>query len=84
MSPPMTTQAANSAPIFAAVGVRPQARPLGELLIEMRALQAEALVGLVRHFHAGAESDEFAEAFELCDCGAQPDKKELKRLFPFY
>jgi general secretion pathway protein E len=42
--PPMNTQhAASAAPIFAAVGVRPQARPLGELLIEMRVLQAEAL-----------------------------------------
>ena len=26
----------------------------------------------------------FAEAFELCEYGAQPDKGELKRLFPFY
>lgn len=29
-------------------------------------------------------SVKFAEAFELCEYGAQPDKKELKRLFPFY
>ncbi|MEW6358070.1 MAG: PIG-L family deacetylase [Planctomycetota bacterium] len=26
----------------------------------------------------------FAEAFELCEYGARPDKKELKRLFPFF
>jgi len=26
----------------------------------------------------------YAEAFELCEYGAQPDKKELKRLFPFF
>lgn len=25
----------------------------------------------------------YAEAFELCEYGAQPDKKELQRLFPF-
>ena len=25
-----------------------------------------------------------AEAFELCEYGSQPDKKELKRLFPFF
>lgn len=25
-----------------------------------------------------------AEAFEICEYGAQPDKKELKRLFPFF
>ena len=30
-------------PVLAPVGVRPQARPIGELLIEMRALTAEAL-----------------------------------------
>ncbi|WP_293260274.1 type II secretion system ATPase GspE [Nannocystis sp.] len=38
-----TQQQVSAAPIFAAVGVRPQARPLGELLIAMRALNAEAL-----------------------------------------
>jgi LmbE family N-acetylglucosaminyl deacetylase len=26
----------------------------------------------------------FAEAFELCEYGQHPDKKELKRLFPFF
>ena len=26
----------------------------------------------------------YAEAFEVCEYGAQPDKKELKRLFPFF
>jgi LmbE family N-acetylglucosaminyl deacetylase len=26
----------------------------------------------------------YAEAFEICEYGAQPDKKELKRLFPFF
>jgi LmbE family N-acetylglucosaminyl deacetylase len=26
----------------------------------------------------------YAEAFELCEYGAQPDKKELQRLFPFF
>ncbi|MBK9757202.1 MAG: Flp pilus assembly complex ATPase component TadA [Nannocystis sp.] len=44
MGQPMNTQQqVSAAPIFAAVGVRPQARPLGELLIAMRALNAEAL-----------------------------------------
>jgi len=27
---------------------------------------------------------QFAEAFELCEYGRQPDKKELERLFPFF
>jgi hypothetical protein len=26
----------------------------------------------------------FAEAFEICEYGRQPDKAELKRLFPFF
>jgi hypothetical protein len=26
----------------------------------------------------------YAEAFEVCEYGAQPDKKELRRLFPFF
>ncbi|MBK7830453.1 MAG: Flp pilus assembly complex ATPase component TadA [Nannocystis sp.] len=44
MGQPMNTQQqVSAAPSFAAVGVRPQARPLGELLIAMRALNAEAL-----------------------------------------
>ena len=28
--------------------------------------------------------NKYAEAFELCEYGAQPDKAELKRLFPFF
>lgn len=35
----------------------------------------------------GSESGKavkFAEAFELCEYGRQPDKAELKRLFPFF
>ena len=31
-----------------------------------------------------ARSVRYAEAFELCEYGRQPDKKEFKRLFPFY
>lgn len=31
-----------------------------------------------------AEKVKHAEAFELCEYGAQPDKTELKRLFPFF
>ncbi len=31
-----------------------------------------------------AEKVEHAEAFELCEYGRQPDKTELKRLFPFF
>jgi LmbE family N-acetylglucosaminyl deacetylase len=31
-----------------------------------------------------ARQVKYAEAFELCEYGAQPDKTELKRLFPFY
>jgi len=31
-----------------------------------------------------AAAVKYAEAFELCEYGAQPDKKELKRLFPFF
>ena len=33
---------------------------------------------------AQAEKVKYAEAFELCEYGAQPDKAELKRLFPFF
>ena len=31
-----------------------------------------------------AQSVKYAEAFELCEYGRQPDKKELRRLFPFF
>jgi LmbE family N-acetylglucosaminyl deacetylase len=31
-----------------------------------------------------AKQVKYAEAFELCEYGAQPDKKELRRLFPFF
>ena len=31
-----------------------------------------------------ANSIKYAEAFELCEYGAQPDKNEFKRLFPFF
>ena len=31
-----------------------------------------------------AAAIKYAEAFEVCEYGAQPDKKELKRLFPFF
>jgi LmbE family N-acetylglucosaminyl deacetylase len=31
-----------------------------------------------------AEGVKYAEAFELCEYGAQPDKAELRRLFPFF
>jgi len=31
-----------------------------------------------------ADAIKYAEAFELCEYGAQPDKEELKRLFPFF
>jgi N-acetylglucosamine malate deacetylase 1 len=31
-----------------------------------------------------AQGVKYAEAFELCEYGRQPDKKELRRLFPFY
>ncbi len=33
---------------------------------------------------AQAEKIKHAEAFELCEYGAQPNKAELKRLFPFF
>jgi len=33
---------------------------------------------------AKAGQVKYAEAFELCEYGAQPDKKELQRLFPFF
>jgi LmbE family N-acetylglucosaminyl deacetylase len=33
---------------------------------------------------AQAEQIKHAEAFELCEYGTQPDKAELKRLFPFF
>jgi hypothetical protein len=26
----------------------------------------------------------FAEAFEVCEYGRQPDEKEIRRLFPFF
>lgn len=31
-----------------------------------------------------ADKVQFAEAFELCEYGRQPDKAELKKLFPFF
>jgi hypothetical protein len=31
-----------------------------------------------------AQKVKYAEAFELCEYGAQPNKAELKRLFPFF
>jgi LmbE family N-acetylglucosaminyl deacetylase len=31
-----------------------------------------------------AEKVKYAEAFELCEYGAQPNKNELKKLFPFF
>src|SRR5687767_11280937 len=31
-----------------------------------------------------AQGVKYAEAFELCEYGRQPDKKELRRLFPFF
>lgn len=31
-----------------------------------------------------AQQVKFAEAFEVCEYGRQPDSKELKRLFPFF
>jgi len=31
-----------------------------------------------------AQKVRYAEAFELCEYGRQPDKKEFRRLFPFY
>jgi len=27
---------------------------------------------------------QYAEAFEICEYGRQPDKAELKKLFPFF
>jgi LmbE family N-acetylglucosaminyl deacetylase len=32
----------------------------------------------------GAKSVKHAEAFEICEYGGQPDKAELRRLFPFF
>ena len=31
-----------------------------------------------------AKSVKHAEAFEICEYGSQPDKAELRRLFPFF
>src|SRR5262249_8183131 len=31
-----------------------------------------------------ADKVEFAEAFEICEYGRRPDKKEVARLFPFF
>ena len=31
-----------------------------------------------------AQKVKYAEAFELCEYGAQPNKAELKKLFPFF
>jgi LmbE family N-acetylglucosaminyl deacetylase len=33
---------------------------------------------------ASADKIKFAEAFEICEYGRRPDKKELARLFPFF
>ena len=31
-----------------------------------------------------ADTVEFAEAFEVCEYGRQPDEEELRTLFPFF
>jgi hypothetical protein len=33
---------------------------------------------------ASAQAVRHAEAFEICEYGSQPDKTELRRLFPFF
>ncbi|HVY71844.1 MAG TPA: PIG-L family deacetylase, partial [Verrucomicrobiae bacterium] len=42
--------------------------------------------GLLGEWYPGdrAGKVKYAEAFELCEYGAQPDKAELRRLFPFF
>jgi LmbE family N-acetylglucosaminyl deacetylase len=42
--------------------------------------------GKLTDWYPAAQSEQIkhAEAFELCEYGAQPDKAELKRLFPFF
>ena len=42
-----TAQAITQSPALAPVGVRPASRPLGEILIEMRAVAAEVAVPLL-------------------------------------
>jgi LmbE family N-acetylglucosaminyl deacetylase len=37
-----------------------------------------------RYGKKAAEKVQFAEAFELCEYGRQPDEAELRRLFPFF
>jgi hypothetical protein len=40
---------------------------------------------LVRWYGAErAEAVRYAEAFEICEYGSQPDEAELRRLFPFF
>jgi N-acetylglucosamine malate deacetylase 1 len=38
----------------------------------------------VAEWYPGENAVKFIEAFEVCEYGAQPDKKEFRRLFPFF
>lgn len=60
---------------------------------EVRAGFARRNEGLAQRFRAkladyygaeGAAKVKYAEAFELCEYGRQPNKEELKKLFPFF
>ena len=60
---------------------------------EVRDSMAKRNSALATRFHAELEQwyatdkaagVKYAEAFELCEYGAQPDKNQLKRLFPFH
>jgi hypothetical protein len=37
-----------------------------------------------RYGETAAAGIKYAEAFEICEYGRQPDEKEIRRLFPFF
>jgi hypothetical protein len=39
---------------------------------------------LIRWYGEGGKRVTYAEAFEICEYGRQPDADELKQLFPFF
>ena len=40
--------------------------------------------GLKKRYGEGAAQIKYAEAFEICEYGRQPNEAEIRRLFPFF
>lgn len=57
---------------------------LNEKTSFMTRVDAEWRAPLKQRYGAQAGKIQFAEAFEISEYGAQPDEKEIRRLFPFF